>query len=151
MLQLLDVTQRHFRCHIRIMQRLTVIALVASIAAACARSPSTSHPVAPASQPRSSPNVLNENDLAKTEAPNALVVVQQLRPTWLRGRGGSMAANGESVAVVVYVDGARVGTTRELEQIARTSIKEMRYFSPSDATTRWGTGHSLGAIAVVTK
>jgi hypothetical protein len=55
------------------------------------------------------------------------------------------------VDVVVYVNGARAGTVRELEQFSRASIKEMRYFSPTDATTRWGTGHTLGAISVTTR
>jgi hypothetical protein len=29
-------------------------------------------------------------------------------------------------------------------------VKEIRYISASDATTRWGTGHSGGVILVVT-
>ena len=133
------------------MRRLVAVALSAFALASCAGSQSASGSP-PAAQARSGPDLLTESDLAKTEAPNALAVVQQLRPTWLRGRGGgSMSASGAPVEVVVYVNGVRVGSPRELEQVTRTSIKEMRYVSPSDATTRWGTGHSLGAISVTTR
>jgi hypothetical protein len=132
------------------MQRLVVVALAAFALVSCAGSQSSSAPP-PAAQSRSRPDVLTEADLAKTEAPNALLVVQQMRPTWLRGRASGTVSAGAPPEVVVYVNGARVGSPRDLEQISRNSIKEMRYLSASDATTRWGTGHSLGAITVTTR
>lgn len=133
------------------MNRLAMVALGALVVTSCGGAQSTSDPNTPAPQVRSNANLLTEADLAKTEAPNAFLAVQQLRPTWIRGRGATMTGTGQRLEVVVYVDGARIGSPRELEQIPRTNIKEMRFYTPSDATTRWGTGHTLGAITVTTK
>ena len=133
-----------------VMKRLPLI-VSAALLAACASSQPAGDPATRPEQTRTNPNLLTEAELATNQAPNALVAIQQLRPTWLRGRGATMSATGEQIDVVVYLNSVRVGTVRELEQISRTTVKEMQFFSPADATTRWGTGHSRGAITVTTK
>ena len=87
-----------------------------------------------------------------TNAPNALIAVQQLRPTWLRSRGDFSASSSSRTAeVIVYLNEARLGTWQELDKIPISSVKELRFFSPSDATTRWGTGHTRGAILITSR
>ena len=95
-------------------------------------------------------NVLTLQELSESSAPNAYEIVRQLRPYWLRPRGPVSARN-PSPEIPVYLDDVRIGAIRELERIPRTTIKEMRYYTASDATNRWGTGHARGAIAVRTK
>jgi hypothetical protein len=53
--------------------------------------------------------------------------------------------------VVVYVDGQRYGGPTSLEQFRMGSFKEMRYYSASEATSRWGTGHAGGVIYLTTR
>jgi hypothetical protein len=132
------------------MHRLAHIALAAVMATSCA-SGGSSDPSTRPERTRSGANVLTQEDLARTEAPTALQVVQQLRPAWLRSRGDFSASPSSRPAdIIVYVDDVRFGTWRDLEQVSRNSIREMRYYSATEATTRWGTGHSLGAIVVIT-
>ena len=52
--------------------------------------------------------------------------------------------------VVVFVDNVHLGGVETLYNIARERIKEIRYFDAADATSRWGTGFSGGAIEVIT-
>jgi hypothetical protein len=74
---------------------------------------------------------------------DAYQAVQRLRPRWLQVRSGV----GNTVAVL-YVDGGRRGPVTELRSLRPTEIQRMEYMSASDATTRFGTGHSGGAILV---
>jgi hypothetical protein len=74
---------------------------------------------------------------------DALQAVQRLRSQWLRTRGG---VGGEPP--VLYVDGTRRGSADELRFIRTDEVQSMEYMSSSDATTRFGTGHSGGAIMV---
>ena len=95
-------------------------------------------------------NVLTLQELSASSAPNAYEIVRELRPYWLRPRG-QVSPRNPTPEIPVYLDDIRVGTISELQRIPKTTIKEMRYYSASDATNRWGTGHARGAIAVVTK
>ncbi len=90
-------------------------------------------------------------------AADAYFVVSRLRSLWLRPRGtGSFITGGQATALVVYLDGARFGTVdlpatsgnNILRSIDSTNIREMRYLSAGEATTRYGTGHDQGAILV---
>lgn len=83
---------------------------------------------------------------------NANSLIRQLRPHWLRVRGGASAV-GE---VVVYVDGMRrtsIGQDPEtqLRTIQVDNIAEVRYLNPQQAIARYGTGHQHGAILVETR
>ena len=76
-------------------------------------------------------------------------VVQNLRPLWLRRRGATSFSRETDVAV--YLDGSRYGTPDDLRSISVTAVESMRFLSPSEATNRYGTGHTHGAIMVRTK
>jgi len=102
---------------------------------------------------RGNPNLILEAEIAAAGVTNGLEAVQRLRPAMLRGRGGTSSRDnaGSDLAVVVYVDGVRLGGPESLAQITALTIKDIRFLSASDATTRFGTGVPLGAIVVTTK
>jgi hypothetical protein len=52
---------------------------------------------------------------------------------------------------VLYVDGGRRGGVTDLRSLRPAEIAQMDYMSASDATTRFGTGHSGGAVLVTTR
>lgn len=79
----------------------------------------------------------------------AYEVVQNLRPLWLRKRGRTSFTNEADIAV--YVDGSRYGVPNDLRSISVIAIESMRFLTPSEATNRYGTGHTHGAIMVNTK
>ena len=102
------------------------------------------------------PNVISLAEIDASAASNAYEVIQHLRPNFLRTRGAVHGTPGaatamEMVDLVVYLNENRLGGSDQLRQISATDIREIRYFNSSEATTKWGTGHSAGAIQVVSR
>jgi hypothetical protein len=103
-------------------------------------------------------NVITTEEITESSAANAYELIQRLRPNFLRTRGavhGSPTADGsnrlEAVDLVVYLNENRLGGSDQLRQLATSEIREIRYYSASEATTKWGTGHSAGAIQIVSR
>ncbi len=109
--------------------------------------PDTTSPSRPARVSRSQ-DVLNEEEFRNSTATDALRLVQQYRPQWLRGRGPSSILNPAAGQVQVYVNDTRWGNVSRLRDISAADVLEMRYLSGTDATTRYGTDHSGGVIQV---
>lgn len=85
---------------------------------------------------------------------NALEVVRNLRPGMLIPRGAGPDASGmgaTSIPIIVYQDDVRLGDPSSLINIPAQRVREIRFMNSRDATTRYGTGHSSGAIVVTTK
>ena len=102
------------------------------------------------------PNLISMEEIVESSASNAYEVIQRLRPNFLRTRGAVHGTPGaanamEMVDLVVYLNENRLGGSDQLRQISTTDIREIRYFNSSEATTKWGTGHSAGAIQVVSR
>lgn len=109
-------------------------------------SPSRSRPT-----PRTSTGVITPTELRDTGASDLYQAIQRLRPQWLVVRGrGSRGARGSPERLVIYLDGTRYGAVGSLRQISPSAVAEIRYYSSSEATTRFGTGHTAGAIVVTT-
>ena len=49
------------------------------------------------------------------------------------------------------VDGMRLGGLDALHELPSASVRKIRTLDARDATTRFGTGHSAGAIIVLTR
>lgn len=96
--------------------------------------------------PGSSSNRIVRAELAALEgALNAHQAIVRLRPRWLQTRGVG------SFPPVLYVSGSRRGDLDDLKSMQAAELEQMEYMSPSDATTRFGTGHSGGAILVTNR
>lgn len=110
---------------------------------------------APQRPARGSANLITsaEIEAAGVDMLNALQLVERLRPMMMRARNqtaGSMGA-GSTFGVIAYVDDVRLGELDALATVMRATVREIRYINATDATTRWGTGHSNGVIQVITK
>lgn len=114
---------------------------VALFSAACA---SGAH--APA--PRGASDVITRAQIQAISVGTAFDVVQRLRPEFLRTRGSLSVQNPQPPLPQVYVDGMYYGELRALHDIPADRVEEIRYINARDATTRWGTGHAGGVIAV---
>lgn len=174
-MQLISRTSRRFTHHAlsrRLDASLSIACAfaIACGATACASAPKSSGASAAASSspggPKSSPNLITADEISRVSVQNAFEAIQKLRPAMLRQRQiasangqGGMAQNAPAVTgtgvssgqVVVYMDGTRLGDTEQLRQISATSVSSVRYYSASEAQTKWGSGHPGGAIEVVTK
>lgn len=129
-----------------------LILLLAFHGAACAGGTTNQGATAtPRPAAQGSANVIVESEIAGSGAANAFEVIQRLRPSMLRARNGSISESGSGVDIVIYLDGTRLGERAALTSVPVVSIREIRCINASDATTRFGTGHPLGAIVVTTK
>jgi outer membrane receptor for ferrienterochelin and colicin len=118
------------------------------------RAPTVS-PSGNAAPARSTASVLIADDLQRVEAQNLADAIQRLRPEWLRRnqtRGASSAGGMRtaSEALVIWVDNNRAGGTEILAQMQVSNVRSVRYFTPSEAQSRFGNGNTGGAIQVVT-
>jgi len=91
---------------------------------------------------------ITQEDAVGSSARNAHELVQNLRPQWLRGRGAQSILNPRPVPPVVYIEGIREPSLDALRHLDVTSILLIDYLGAADATTRYGTGHTGGAILV---
>jgi len=95
---------------------------------------------------------------------NVYDVVYTLRRTWLSTRGvGSFGEAPRYVTtedgkeqliegapeLIVYFDQMKMGSVEQLRQLPIAGVVEVRYYDPSQATFKFGSGHSRGAIQVI--
>lgn len=98
-----------------------------------------------------SPNLIGNWELRDLPDLTALEAIRRLRPNWLRAGSRpsiAVATGGNSRMPKVHLNGVPLQNLNELEQINAIDVREMRYLSGSDATTRFGTGYMNGAILV---
>jgi hypothetical protein len=80
---------------------------------------------------------------------SALDLVQRVRPLWLRPKVTSVTRG--AIRADVYVNGSPRGDLESLRALPLYEIEEIRYYTPRDATTYFGTGHMGGVIDVRTR
>ena len=108
--------------------RASVLALVA-LAAACASSGGA--------RTSGSLDRLSLEEIRGSGATNAYELVTRLRPQWLRvGPTGSISGREiRNQAVLVYLDGVRLGDVNSLRSVNATTITGMRYLDAIRAPT----------------
>lgn len=94
-------------------------------------------------------DVLTEADLSGMDELSVYGAIRRLRPSWLRPRGQSTLNANE--AIRVYLDGGFFGEVRALLDMPLQGVQEVRYLDSRQATLRFGTGHTAGAILVTSK
>lgn len=127
-------THRHVRLQLGI--------ALAFVLTGCAGSPNAG------ATTRGSYNVLTAEELRETTATNVHDVIRALRPQWLRPRGRTSLASRGPDEPAIYVGGARYGAIGDLQRMDPTAVTRIEFIDPLDATTRFGTGHSAGAIMI---
>ena len=98
---------------------------------------------------RGSSNLITRAELNTLDLSTAYDAVQRLRPHFLRGRGSTSIRDPNPVLPVVYIAGVKQGGPEALQRVRVSEVSEIRYIGASDATTRYGTGHTGGAIEVI--
>lgn len=94
---------------------------------------------------------LTRDDISTVSEGNAYELVQRLRPNWLARYGPPDLADptGQGSQPVVFLGEVYYGPLNSLSEIEPNDIREMRFWSASDATTRFGTGYMAGIIQVL--
>ena len=96
-------------------------------------------------------NLITAEEIAASQVTTAYDAVRNLRPMFLRSRGQTTFDPGVAPVAVVFLDGHRYGDVETLKTMSVQSIREIRFLTPSDATTKYGTGFTAGIIEVLTK
>ena len=97
------------------------------------------------------PEVLTSVELAQVKGSTVYDAVQEQRPNWIM-RSRPNPALPRQTPVMVYVDGLRYGAGIDvLRTLPVTAAVSIQYFSATAAEGRFGPGHSLGAIEILTK
>ena len=108
---------------------------------------------APARKSQSRPNLIVMEEFQRTSATNVYDAIQQLRPQWLAGVRLRSPAELEQLGVrgtiVVYLGGVRYGSLESLRELSLLTVTEIRFLDAREATSRYGTGHTAGAIDVI--
>jgi len=133
------------------------VAFVALAGAACRHNAVTTPP-RPASRSAGQRDEVTRQDIEPllSEASSAYDIVKLLRPTMLLHRTVTgveptaiLMAN-ELRGLHVHIDDSRVGPVDILRSIPAQAVSSIRWLSPSEASTKYGNGHTTGVIAVAT-
>jgi hypothetical protein len=127
---------------------LIIGALATSIACA---SGGTSASGTTASGVRRDPNLITEQEVATSLGANAFEVINRARPAFLRQRGQTTVTQGGSTYATVYVNSQQYGDVTSLRGISVDQIREIRYYSASEAVTKFGSQNGTGVIQIITK
>lgn len=92
-------------------------------------------------------NLITLEEIEAAHQPDLFDVVRALRPNWLRPYSATVQ-NGQDTGVSVYVDNQRVGGVEVLRDMTSTTATGLRYYSPSEAQSRFGLGNLQGVIQV---
>ena len=138
--------------HTRILITLVALAVLGS---GCASGGKTASTATAASATRgtigASRYLVTEEELANVGDRTAYEALQQLRPSFLHSRDTQTSRNPIVAPIDVFVDGGRTEGLDALKNIRASTVKEMRFYEPQDANTKFGTGHNGGVIAVILK
>jgi hypothetical protein len=89
-------------------------------------------------------------ELQADAAVDLFTLIQRRRPQWLQNRAPSTAQGRQQISVVL--DGVRQqGSVEILRSMRAGDVEEVRFLNARDATTRYGTDMTAGAIEVVTR
>ena len=93
--------------------------------------------------------VITREQLLEHNFQTAYEAVQALHSNWLNVRPNTLGPGGPQADVQIYHDQVRLGGPTELRNIDVRTIDHIQHYDAVAATTRWGIGHSQGAIQVL--
>lgn len=95
-------------------------------------------------------NLITYDEVTETHFTNAYELINALRPNWLQVRSQSIGGRSAGLPVI-YVDGSRMGTVEFLRQIPAGQVQTAQFLRAPEATSRYGSNHTGGAILIVSR
>jgi len=92
-----------------------------------------------------------EIDGYRTPGMTAYDLIAHLRPEYLRNRGINSFRQATAGTATVFLNGSAYGDIELLKSLDAGLVTQVQYLSASDATTRFGTDYTAGAILVSTR
>jgi len=130
------------------MMRLLGAALLCSVALANASCASSHGSAATSAGDGSSHSdaLISATEIQDSHQPTLFDVVRALRPSWLRQAPTAVSTGDDGIAV--YLDEQRAGGIDVLRQLPSTAASSLRFFTPSEAQSRFGLGNLHGVIQI---
>jgi hypothetical protein len=102
------------------------------------------------SSPKSSRNdgMITSEETESSHQPTLFDVVRALRPHWLTTTPSGLRSDADA-GISVYLDSQRAGSIDVLRQLPSTSASALRFYSASEAQSRFGLGNLHGVIQIV--
>ncbi|GMV05918.1 MAG: hypothetical protein AMXMBFR53_21950 [Gemmatimonadota bacterium] len=95
-------------------------------------------------------DMLMAEEMAEWASQDLFEVVRKLRPRWLQSRAPATARGRQSIAIIL--DGVRQDGGPEMMRSFRAGdIGSVQFMNARDATTRYGTDMTGGALIILTK
>ncbi len=94
-------------------------------------------------------NLITTAELQSVPPTNLSDYIQRHRPRWLQRNYSSVFNANRIQGVVIFMDNQEFGGPDALRTISTTSVREVRYYSPSEAEGRFGPGYINGVIQLV--
>ena len=137
------------------MRSQIILTALLTVIAACSGgsggAPAGSAVPMPSQQTRRDPNVITRAEIDQADwATNAFDLVQRLRPTFMRA-SGTTGVSGAPRTAMVRLNDQDMGDFGALRQITLSSVQEIRYYSATDATAKFGGLRGRPVIHVLTK
>ena len=134
------------------MMRVLCVVTIAGTLAACGGSnASSTDAVRPRPTATRSMNVVTAEEVQRHGGSSLLDILRSIRPLWFRQKPTTMTQGGiYADAVIVYIDGQRVGGLVYLNEIPVSNVIQVRYYTASEAQGRFGLDNLQGAIDVTT-
>ena len=96
--------------------------------------------------------LITEDEIDASRASTALEAIQRLRVGFLTYRGETSLDRTKSQPYpTVYVDGIEYGPIGTLRTIPALEVSTIRLYRSWEATTKFGSGHMGGVIAITTR
>jgi hypothetical protein len=96
-------------------------------------------------------NIVTAEEVQRHGGSSLLDILRSIRPLWFRQKPTTMSVSGiYADAVIIYIDGQRVGGLAYLNEIPVGNVVQVRYYSPSEAQGRFGLDNLQGAVDVTT-
>ena len=110
--------------------------------------PAVNVPASRLPRARRSLNTITYEEVQASQAVDAFALVQKLRPSWLRAPRGMIAQSAET-DVAIFLNGIRMGTRDALQSIPITSVRNVRFYTATEARQKFGGETFNGAIEVL--
>lgn len=96
----------------------------------------------------SNDSMITRDEIENSHQPTLFDVVRALRPNWLRTAPSTVRSD-QDTGVSVFLDAQRAGGIDVLRQLPSSAATSLRFYSASEAQSRFGLGNLHGVIQIV--
>lgn len=102
-------------------------------------------------RPRTGFNVITREQIDSSHATNVYDVIAKLHAEYLHDRGAISVLTNQHDRAVVFLNDQEYGILETMRNIPPANVAEIRFFSGTDAVTRFGSQYGGGVIQLISR